>query len=455
MRKALTLLMVLLVAVSCLAVGTVVAEGPHAGEGPGPGSHKDVEGDLGDIEDFRTGDQHGQKGAKGDLEAGELGQEPPDPGIAQLTNWDDGSIQPLFSPDGTKIAYMLWPYGGNREIWVMELDFDCWPPKVTARYPVTDSDDQCAHLEDWSPDGTEILFRSWYDGLGDYNRLYVAQADGSGVEELKAGVGNSSCFGGPGHQASYSPDEASIVYPMGYYGPDGGWYKDIYVMNADGSGAANVTPLDGTCKQTPRWSPDGSMILYRTCGGNLWVTDADGGNPVLLDNQTGGQVYSWSPDSEWIAYATDSNDVYKIKPDGTGKANLTETADGWCQHDPLWGPDGTILYRSDELIDTTDDSSTWVMRDDGSEKTVAVSTYGGKWHDWGPTGEWIVFQACCGPTSEPQLFIVRNPLFPGDPPPPCRPVPNVPAAGIWGSAAVAVMLAGLLVWTVRRRRMAL
>ena len=538
-KKIVAVLIVLFMVTSCVMMaGTVMAKGPGAEDKPGHGGAKAADdGELTALEDFRTGPTMGEKGAKGDVDVSNFPYGLPEElGIYQLTNVSGGCMHPIFSPDGTKIAYMN-DSTNNRSIWVMELDFSSGTPVVVNNYPVTDPDVQCAHLEGWSPDGTKILFRSYYPGdyTVDRNRLWIANADGSGVYELKAGEGNDSCFGGPTlYQASFSPNGKKIVYTMGYDDvPGGTWIaKDIYVMNADGSGAVQLTDTYEECELSPRWSPDGSQILYKKCNdermADLCVMDADGSNPRIVVGGVTANFFAWSPDGRWIVYeyrntgttiheftgtptataagtltasvrgdfdssneyanvyvegtyigevamvggfpcdagwaigvfpitqaqidewnadgkivvtvtnsrsvtdyCTDNEhsvqltyggydvtsteefftpdyrrDIYKVRPDGSGNTRLTPS-DDYCEHTPLWGPDGTILYRSDELSI----SSTWVMNPDGSAKTM-INPWGGMWHDWSPSGEWIVFQTCEPPTTaSAQIFIMRNPLY--------------------------------------------
>ena len=446
MKKILAALIVVFMLASLVMAGTVAAEGPrHGGKGPGV--------ELSEMEDFRTGQKGKVRGEEAALMMAGM-QAPEDLGIFQLTEKDGGCRQPMFSPDGTKIAYMYGEqikYGGPpySEIWVMELDFSSDPPVVVNDYPVTDGDDQCANLEGWSPDGTKILFRSYNPDFDwdsnpyvDRNRLWIANANGSGVYQLKAGIDDGSCFGGPTlYQASYSPDGSKIVYTMGYYlnpSCDDWSDKDIYVMNANGTGAVQLTDTYEECELSPRWSPDGSQILYKKCDDNntsdLCVMDADGSNQHVVVSGVSANFFDWSPDGQYIVYECKKEglgtshiqepgirDIYKVRPDGSENTRMTPS-DDYCEHTALWATDGTILYRSDELKveGSTSFSSTWVMRPDGSEKTM-INPWGGKWHDWSPGGEWIAFQTC-EPTGgendirgenggDEQIFIMANPLY--------------------------------------------
>ena len=63
--------------------------------------------------------------------------------------------------------------------------------------------------------------------------------------------------------------------------------SEIYAMNADGTGAVNLSNNPGS-DNTPAWSPDGSQIAFRSDrDGNLeiYVMDADGSNVRRLTNE--------------------------------------------------------------------------------------------------------------------------------------------------------------------------
>jgi Tol biopolymer transport system component len=387
---------------------------------------KASDAELMTLEDFRTG----QKG-KAKLESVAATQAyglptPEELNMTQLTNETGISMRPRFSPDGTKIAYMNDSHpSGNSAIWVMELAFTS-PPVVVANYPVTDPAVQCARLEDWSPDGTKILFRSWDETGNATNNLWVVNADGSGVPQQLTFDTDEACHGGPVSAASFSPDGTKIAYTFAYtdaiLGLTG---SDLWVMDVDGTNQVQLTDTLYVCEQSPKWSPDGTRILYRRCMDNwvadIWVINADGSNPHVLVSQVNAQYFDWSPDGEWIVYEDNKQwtsptgyyrDIYKARSNGSGYLTRLTPSDDYCEHTSLWGSDGTILYRSDELRveGNTNYSSTWVMRPDGTEKTM-INPWGGKWHDWSPSGEWIAVQTCEPTNGTDQIYIMRNPFY--------------------------------------------
>ena len=93
---------------------------------------------------------------------------------------------------------------------------------------------------------------------------------------------------------------------------------EIYVMDADGGNPRNLTN-NRDKDYSPSWSPDGKRIVFMSNrDGHLrddipgistyeiYVMDADGGNPQNLTNDPrDDRNPSWSPDGKRIAFASD------------------------------------------------------------------------------------------------------------------------------------------------------
>ena len=107
--------------------------------------------------------------------------------------------------------------------------------------------------------------------------------------------------------------------------------SEIFSMNPDGSGLANLTnnPAEDSY---PTWSPDHNRIAFlsdRTGNSEIFVMNADGSGQTQLTDLTG-QIWepSWSGDGKKIAFTKDF-EIYAIKVDGSDLTNLTNnpTAD--------------------------------------------------------------------------------------------------------------------------------
>ena len=94
------------------------------------------------------------------------------------------------------------------------------------------------------------------------------------------------------------------------------------------------------------WSSEGALAYVQ--GGHVWVLPSGGGEVINLTAlRGGGSAPAWSPDGSMLAYTTGSvgSDVYVIRPDGTGRRNLTESPSA-DERDPAWAPDGSRIIFS-------------------------------------------------------------------------------------------------------------
>jgi Tol biopolymer transport system component len=132
---------------------------------------------------------------------------------------------------------------------------------------------------------------------------------------------------------------------------------DIYTMNDDGSALTNRTP-NAFEDFDPALSADGKTIAfasYRGDGGSeIYVMDTGGAKPPwrITDEEPGVDASqpTFSSDGQWIAYTVGyadggGRDIYRIRADDSGeRERLTE--DG-SNSDPAYSPDGgQIVFSS-------------------------------------------------------------------------------------------------------------
>ncbi len=118
----------------------------------------------------------------------------------------------------------------------------------------------------------------------------------------------------------------------------------------------------------PAWSPDGSRIAFtsdRDGDAEVFVMNADGTHQAqLTENDEWDGAAAWSPDGSRIAFKSDrdgNDEVYVMNADGAGQTRLT--VNPGTDSAPAWSPDGTrIAFESDrdENVDL------YVMNADGS-----------------------------------------------------------------------------------------
>ncbi|UCE28354.1 MAG: PD40 domain-containing protein [Candidatus Coatesbacteria bacterium] len=235
---------------------------------------------------------------------------------------------PVFSPDGTKIAFSGYVEGlarlgvpgfagaGNKpgrsesdcydthsDIFVMNVDGS----NVTRLTFAEGNDYEPA----FSPDGAEIAFVSERGGKSD---IFVMNADGSEQRRLTP---PSFDDGGP----AFSPDGRKIVFDSNRDGD-----REVFVINADGSELTQLTSND-FFDYAPCFFPDGSRIVYGSIlpqeGVGIRVMNADGSSPRTV---TAPGVCTFaptaSPDGSWIAFPSEPPEmdycyIRLIRPDGS------------------------------------------------------------------------------------------------------------------------------------------
>jgi Tol biopolymer transport system component len=115
---------------------------------------------------------------------------------------------------------------------------------------------------DVSPDGRTVVF----DILGD---LYTIPIAGGKATRITSGPGWDQ-------QPRYSPDGSQIVFVSDRNGA-----KNLWMANADGSRPKAVTKSDRINFSSPIWSADGQYIIA-TRTGQLWMYHKDGGSGLQM-----------------------------------------------------------------------------------------------------------------------------------------------------------------------------
>jgi eukaryotic-like serine/threonine-protein kinase len=118
--------------------------------------------------------------------------------------------------------------------------------------------------------------------------------------------------------------------------------REIWAVNADGTGQKQVTPDPGL-EGRPIATPDGRYIVFvsnSTGTSHLWRCDMDGGNPKQLTNGYGDSSPTCSPDSRWVYYSgiitNPTRLLLKVSIDGGEPVPLSDFI---CSR-PVLSPDG-------------------------------------------------------------------------------------------------------------------
>jgi TolB protein len=302
--------------------------------------------------------------------------------LMRLTRSTKEVFRPVWSPDGTKIAF------GSVEEGVYVIHAD-----GTDLRRLIDSEPRARMTQiSWSPDGTKIAFTIWRD----CNREnYVMHADGSNRTLLTPIMTANGCNRWTIAPA-WSPDGATIALP----GPSGS--PKIYVINADGTNPRGYGPLRSSDYEVLKifWSPDGTKIAFESEREGVYVMHADGTNlkqllekQLLFKSTSATELdwlypgdLSWSPDGTKIAFVSRDNDgkdkgeISVINADGTNLRRLTNTTAANVQ--PVWSPDGTKIAFTSHRYGSW---QIYMMSADGTNPTRLTSPPGNKqWPAWSP-----------------------------------------------------------------------
>ena len=197
---------------------------------------------------------------------------------------------------------------------------------------------------------------------------------------------------------------------IGYLRPLGGNeppYGHVFVVNPDGSGAADLTPTGYTDVRSFAWSPDGRRVAFSAIQDGdhdpeLFVMNAGGGEVRrLTDNYLADFQPSWSPDGRWIAFTsirTGLSQIYRMRADGSAQRRLTN-AFGNCDS-PAWSPRGNLIAFHCAMAS----EKVALMRPDGTHirvllpRTRTIETEPA----WSPDGRVIAFgRGMPGPSWQP------------------------------------------------------
>jgi Tol biopolymer transport system component/imidazolonepropionase-like amidohydrolase len=154
---------------------------------------------------------------------------------------------------------------------------------------------------DVSPDGRRVVF----DLLGDIYAMPIAGSGASAAERLTSGPAFDM-------QPRFSPDGSRIAFSSDR---DGLW--NIWVVDADGKNAKQVSKERRWFVNSPTWGPDGAYIFARRHfvkerslgAGEIWMYHANGSDGLQVTERNGFQKDAGepaiSPDGRHLYYSKD------------------------------------------------------------------------------------------------------------------------------------------------------
>ena len=272
-----------------------------------------------------------------------------------------GAEQPVFSPDGTKIAYSA--KGGMPDVITRNVAIIDFAKETKEGKPliynltvwgIEPGEEKGTNVQDkyhvWSPDGTQMAWVTRRHGNWD---IYVTDVVGDPKAEKrkdKPGAVQKNLTSGKDSKKDdvhprFSPHGRKILFESKR---DGDW--EIYVM--DSRTGENVVQLTDNEKvdKNAEWSPDGKKILFeskRDGNSEIYVMNADGTEQLnLTNNPASDSIPKWSPDGRKILFESkrDGNrEIYVMDADGANPLNISNHPgdDRW----PEWRGLGAGQFR--------------------------------------------------------------------------------------------------------------
>ena len=366
--------------------------------------------------------------------AGDLWSVPREGGEAShLTTGAGDESNPVFSPDGTMIAF-TGQYDGNYDVFVIPAEGGV--PKRLTWHPDPDQ------AVGWTPDGKRVLFTSRRDSGTDAIHLFTVSADGGFPEELPLPIGEAG---------SYSPDGTHLAYvplfqwQQAWKRYRGGQTRKIWLANLADSSVTAV-PRDNSNDFNPMWVGDKVYFLSDRSGpvtlfsydtrtkqvkqlvenhgldfksasagpgaivyeqfGSLFLYDLRSGQSKAVPVRVAGDLAEvrihyvnvakrlrapdLSPTGARAVFEA-RGEIVTVPAEKGDARNISQTT-GANERDPIWSPDGqTIAWLSDE----SGEYQLYLRNQDGAGEVKKINL-GGKPAfysslEWSPDGKKILY----------------------------------------------------------------
>ncbi|MCK4858510.1 MAG: serine/threonine-protein kinase, partial [candidate division Zixibacteria bacterium] len=315
------------------------------------------------------------------------------------------SREPVFSPDGEKIAFISTGHtkqsadstigslgGPERALYVIN---------VLGGQPILVADlPGCESYPIWSPDGRMIAFSyESEDGMYDI-RIVPVREDGAPEADPIVIEPPTQVFKLAGWSATNQ---------IGICAAEPGHFA-IYTVPASGGRAVQITP--GGRAKHPRWTPDGSRIFYYTESGEIAWVPAEGGTPEVIPDlsvdrkprfhpHNYGPGNAVSPDGSTLLLSgaqegIEGTHIWTMSIEGDEPRQITFRPPSFEDCFPCWSPRGDSIAFVRFKYSDDSGMNIFVVSVEGGEPrqvTVDEDSVAESVIDWSPDGETIAFRS--------------------------------------------------------------
>lgn len=224
---------------------------------------------------------------------------------------------PDWSHDGKWIVYTADDNGKSINLMLLNLQTGASTALTEGEYVNVDPV--------WSPDDKRIAYVSTRpDGYFHVFVMEIAQGKPGKIVQLTENhrYGNDRLYFGDDDlhiEPTWSPDGKEIIFLSNRGIPLGSGALWRMPVEPNGMSKARMILREETLYRTrPHWSPDGKRILYSSHRGgqydNLYVLPANGGEPYKMTFGEWDAFHPrWSPDGEWIAYVSNEAGLPRLR----------------------------------------------------------------------------------------------------------------------------------------------
>lgn len=268
---------------------------------------------------------------------------------------DDGA----FSPDGKMVAFRREMGDSFDQVYVI-------PAKGGKERRLAFQPGPIDGLA-WSPDGQSVILSS--SRATSVGNIWRVPLNGGVAVALTTPLAHTS-----------SPAVSTTAHRLAYVNAPNN--VSIWRLPIEGKGEAEQFIASNFFDSSPRYSPDGTHIAFRSdrSGTNeIWICRSDGKDPRRVTHFNGPMTGSpqWSPDSKSLAFdsrVTGRADIYIVDISSGAPTRITNGISNSSDNVvPSWSQDGRSLYFSSNR---TGEWQIWRKSlDDGAE--TQVTTNGG------------------------------------------------------------------------------